>query len=1124
MKHKALWKGMLAAFLITAAFSWIPGQTTAVAAQDIPEEDQVYQAEVTEEQIQEWNSLVNHNGGLQDVHFLPENEQLTMAAAQSGNWKAELTQRMSAAFDNGERVIDVSDMQLNADDEDITVYTSQYLNEHPEYFYVRYVYRGEYMRDDNGSYTKIKSLKVRYDSDYLDSNNNPDMQKIHELQAAVENGIENALSVISSEMSDIEKALALHDWVVRECDYDYTNYKNDSIPSISYSYAGVFAKGQAVCQGYAEAMSVLFQKVGIESYVVSSSKMNHAWNVVLLDGAYYHIDATWDDPIYNDDEYEDNICEGFVRHKNFVKSDTEMTQECNHYGWSTTNIPVCDSENSYADYIFRTNSRWSFSYADGSWYYYGYRSGSTRIISSTVDGKNSKSVYTEPYISGLFINDDMIYVCDRHCVYSVSVDTVKNTADGQTAALTALYNLTEKNPGYSLQEFCIKKGILIVNASKADAGLTFEHIRIDLYADKTPQKRVVVYPAKKTYEAGEALNTAGVVVYDAYGNGIIRMLNGKKITVSGYNADTVGKQTLQVLYNQEKVGSYTVNVQVALKGISLNVTNAYVKEGNTTKLTVVYNPSNTTVDKTVTWSSSNPAVASVDADGVVTGLKYGTVTITARVGSYIAECRVAVQEAQHAYTARVTKEATCTEYGVIRYTCSNCGSYYTETISPLGHDYGEWYIRQEATCTQAGLKVRNCKRCNAEETETIPQKSHSVTEIAGREATCTQAGSTGGKMCLVCGIILEQPTTVEALGHTGGAADCTHLAVCDRCGQPYGAYAENVHNHTSMINVREASYEQNGYTGDTICQDCGKVLSFGQSVPALKKDDTQDTTSGWKEVDGVAYWYENGVRQGYDPENPSYRGKEIFDPSTNAWYWLDNVQMGAVAKDKDVYQESYAGAYADRVDGTGKWVRYDADGKMIKGEDYRYGGWYRFDQETGAMVKGWYTAEDGTVYYYSKANGQMEHGFVTIDNVQYLFDEATGARVDGRWYTTDGNEYWYEGGIRQGTEGRGKEIYDDASKAWYWLDAVDGGKKTVSKDVYQESYAGQFADRADGTGKWVRYDENGHMIKGFDVRNGNEVYYFDEQTGAMAKGTVVIKGVEYYFNPATGICERSTIL
>lgn len=128
---------------------------------------------------------------------------------------------------------------------------------------------------------------------------------------------------------------------------------------------------------------------------------------------------------------------------------------------------------------------------------------------------------------------------------------------------------------------------------------------------------------------------------------------------------------------------------------------------------------------------------------------------------------------------------------------------------------------------------------------------------------------------------------------------------------------------------------------------------------------------------------------------------------------------------------------------------------MIKGEDYRYGGWYRFDETTGAMVKGWYTTDSGAVYYYNAGNGQMEHGFVTIDNTQYLFDETTGVLVDGKWYMTDGNEYWYEGGIRQGTEGRGKEIYDDVSKAWYWLDAVDGGKRqsarTFIRNLMQDS-------------------------------------------------------------------------
>ena len=72
------------------------------------------------------------------------------------------------------------------------------------------------------------------------------------------------------------------------------------------------------------------------------------------------------------------------------------------------------------------------------------------------------------------------------------------------------------------------------------------------------------------------------------------------------------------------------------------------------------------------------------------------------------------------------------------------------------------------------------------------------------------------------------------------------------------------------------------------------------------------------------------------------------------------------------------------------------------------------------------------------------------------------------WKTVNGKDYWYENGVKQGTTGRGKEIYDASSDAWYWLDAVDGGAKAVNKDVYQES---------DG-GKCVRYDEKCHIIKG----------------------------------------------
>lgn len=245
--------------------------------------------------------------------------------------------------------------------------------------------------------------------------------------------------------------------------------------------------------------------------------------------------------------------------------------------------------------------------------------------------------------------------------------------------------------------------------------------------------------------------------------------------------------------------------------------------------------------------------------------------------------------------------------------------------------------------------------------------------------------------------------------------------------------------------------------------------------------------NGWVEENGKKYWYEKGVKQG-----TTGRGKEIYDPNSDAWYWLDAVQGGAMTVSKDVYQESAAGQWADKPDGTGKWVRYD---------------------ENGHMVKGWQTTDKGT-YYFDLITGAMAKGAGDIDGVPCAFDEYTGIALDGQWLTIKGADFWYEKGVRQGLEGRGKEIYDPASDAWYWLDAVDQGKKATSKDVYQESEAGQWADRADGTGKWVRYDAQGHMIKGWSA---DKRYYFDPIYGTMAKGDAVIDGRTYHFDKNTGI-------
>lgn len=167
----------------------------------------------------------------------------------------------------------------------------------------------------------------------------------------------------------------------------------------------------------------------------------------------------------------------------------------------------------------------------------------------------------------------------------------------------------------------------------------------------------------------------------------------------------------------------------------------------------------------------------------------------------------------------------------------------------------------------------------------------------------------------------------------------------------------------------------------------------------LVNDSNENTSSdgtlnGWYVENGKKYWYDNGVMA---------RDKEVYDPGTDAWYWFD--ADGTMATNKDVFIPTNA----ERTEG--KWVRYDANGGMVKGEDYRYGGWYWFDPTTGEMIKGFvFIPEEGTEgkwVYYDDINGQMHHGESCINGNWYYFDDWTGKMVHGE-YCRNGNWYYYD--------------------------------------------------------------------------------------------------------------------
>lgn len=132
-------------------------------------------------------------------------------------------------------------------------------------------------------------------------------------EAAYNFAADYALSMsVAPDMTDVEKLLSIHDYLTDNIKYNTTN------GMWCYSPYGALVHGVAVCQGYSLAYKLLCDRAGLNvSYVVDSPN-DHIWNVAELDGKYYHIDVTWDDPNYpNDDDQSVNQ----TRHSYFLLSD-----------------------------------------------------------------------------------------------------------------------------------------------------------------------------------------------------------------------------------------------------------------------------------------------------------------------------------------------------------------------------------------------------------------------------------------------------------------------------------------------------------------------------------------------------------------------------------------------------------------------------------------------------------------------------------------------------------------------------------------------------------------------------------------------------------------------------------
>ena len=143
-----------------------------------------------------------------------------------------------------------------------------------------------------------------------------------------------------------------------------------------------------------------------------------------------------------------------------------------------------------------------------------------------------------------------------------------------------------------------------------------------------------------------------------------------------------------------------------------------------------------------------------------------------------------------------------------------------------------------ATAVYTGADKGNYETESVSITITRSECDHTHTEIRNQqEATCKKEGYTGDTYCKDCGEKLATGTATVKKAHTVGTpATCVSKAVCSVCSETFGEVDTTNHVHTTVKNRRKATCTQTGYTGDTYCKDCDKLLSTGKELAALGHD------------------------------------------------------------------------------------------------------------------------------------------------------------------------------------------------------------------------------------------------------------------------------------------------
>lgn len=533
------------------------------------------------------------NGGL-----LEESSAQVYAGSYDHAHDAEIV----AAIENVQASINVSGWGLTIDN--YSTVMSNIWNTNPQFFYL-----DSYGCLYNSVTGDISTLQFFYKYD---------AQTISSMKQEVDSAVTKIeAEVDTTGMTDLEIALAYHDYLATYVAYDYANLQANTLPDTVFNIYGVFVKKSAVCQGYAEALQYLLTRKGITCGLATSAAANHAWNVILYNGKWYHIDATWDDPVW------DNL--GRVNHKYFMITDATLIADASAKSDYVTAVPYGST------YVAATDA----TYESGFW--------------------NNIGTFMYPY---------------KNCWYYLEPVATGTISTGYTSYKK--YQLVKYN-------YATAQKSVLIEPTEATWSAGGGSYWIDQFGRMAAKAGVIYYSTPKTVERYSIVTGNTSTIYtmtdpeteltSIYGLGFVNdtLYYVRKDAPNVNGAETYLELTIctnhtwgtpdivPATYTTEgtstcvcttcgAVSVTPIPKLVYVASITLNRSELALYQSETYTLSATCLPSNA-ANKNVTWNSLNPDIASVDATGKVTARKvgYAQITATADDGSRVyASCYVSV--------------------------------------------------------------------------------------------------------------------------------------------------------------------------------------------------------------------------------------------------------------------------------------------------------------------------------------------------------------------------------------------------------------------------------------------------------------------------------------------------